>query len=104
MPPVARSTVPAAALKDFQHIPGIGPSLAADLVDLGIRRVADLRRRSPERLYDQLIALRGVHQDPCVLYTFRCAVYFATEPNPEPEKLKWWNWKDAKPTPQKRSR
>ena len=104
MPPVARSTVPAAALKDIQRIPGVGPSLAADLVDLGIRRVADLRRRSPERLYDQLIALRGVHQDRCVLYTFRCAVYFATEPNPEPEKLKWWNWKEAKPTPQKRSR
>jgi hypothetical protein len=95
MPPVVRSTVPAAALKDLQRVPGIGPSLAADLVDLGIRRVADLRRRNPERLYDQLIALRGVHQDRCVLYTFRCAVYFAKEPNPEPERLKWWNWKDA---------
>ena len=104
MPLVARSTVPSAVLKDIQRIPGVGPSLAADLVDLGIRRVADLRRRSPERLYDQLIALRGVHQDRCVLYPFRCAVYFAAEPNPEPEKLKWWNWKEAKPTPQKRSR
>ena len=49
----------------------------------------------PERLYEQLIALRGAHQDRCVLYTFRCAVYFAKEPNPEPERLKWWNWKDA---------
>ena len=59
-------------------------------------RVADLRRRNPERLYEQLIALRGVHQDRCVLYTFRCAVYFASEPNPKPERLKWWNWQDAK--------
>lgn len=95
MPAVARSTVPADTLKGFQRIPGIGPSLAADLFDLGIRRVADLRRRNPERLYDQLIDLRGVHQDRCVLYTFRCAVYFAKEPNPDPERLKWWNWKDA---------
>ncbi len=85
------------ALKDLQQIPGIGPSLARDLVDLGMRRVADLRRRNPERLYEQLIALRGAHQDRCVLYTFRCAVYFATEPMPDPERLKWWNWQDQKP-------
>ena len=103
MPLIARSTVPAAALKDLQWIPGIGPSLAADLVDLGILRVVDLRRRDPERLYEQLIALRGAHQDRCVLYTFRCAVYFAKEPNPEPERLKWWNWKDA-PRPRKSRR
>lgn len=86
----------AAALKDLQRIPGIGPSLARDLVDLDIRRVADLSRRNPERLYEQLIALRGTHQDRCVLYTFRCAVYFATDPKPDPERLKWWNWQDSK--------
>ncbi len=93
----------AAARKNLQRIPGIGPSLAMDLVDLGIRRVADLRRRDPERLYAQLCALRGTHQDRCVLYTFRCAVYFATEPNPEPERLKWWNWQDEKPLPRRRA-
>lgn len=88
----------AAALKDLQRIPGIGPSLARDLVDLGIRREDDLRRRNAERLYEQLIALRGIHQDRCVLYTFRCAVYFATEPKPDSERLKWWNWQDQKPS------
>ena len=87
----------AAALKELQRIPGIGPSLARDLMDLGMRRIADLRRGNPERLYEQLIALRGAHQDRCVLYTFRCAVYFATEPKPDPERLKWWNWQDQKP-------
>jgi hypothetical protein len=86
----------AAALKDLQRIPGIGLSLARDLVDLDIRRIADLRRRNPEKLYEQLCALRGMHQDRCVLYTFRCAVYFASEPNPDPERLKWWNWHDQK--------
>ncbi len=89
-------TLPAATLKELQRIPGIGPSLARDLADLGILRVTDLRRKNPERLYDELCSLRGVHQDRCVLYTFRCAVYFATEPQPEPEKLKWWNWQDGK--------
>jgi len=28
-----------------------------------------------------------------LLYVFRCAVYFAENKNPDPEKLKWWNWK-----------
>ena len=85
-----------ATLKDLQRIPSIGPSLARDLFDLGIRRVSDLRRRKAEKLYDALIELRGVHQDRCVLYTFRCATYFASTPNPEPERLKWWNWQDGK--------
>ena len=83
-------------LKELQRIPGIGPSLARDLVDLGIQEVAALRGREPEQLYQDLCELRGVHQDRCVLYTFRCAVYFATEPRPDPERLKWWNWQDAR--------
>ncbi len=78
----------------LQTIPGIGPSLAQDLRDLGIRRVADLERRDPERLYARLNRLRGVRQDPCVLYAFRCAVYYARTPRPRPELLRWWNWKD----------
>ena len=85
-----------ADFRDLQSIPGIGRSLAQDLADLGICRVADLRRRSPERLYHRLCKLRGQHIDRCVLYAFRCAIYFASEPFPDPERLKWWNWKDAK--------
>ena len=78
----------------LQSIPGVGPSLAQDLRDLGIQQVAELRGQDPERLYTRLIAQRGVHQDRCVLYVFRCAVYFAETPHPDPERLKWWNWKD----------
>jgi hypothetical protein len=78
---------------ELQTIPGIGPSLARDLRDLGVRRVIDLKRRNPERLYQGLNALRGIRQDPCVLYAFRCAVYFARTARPKPELLKWWNWK-----------
>jgi len=78
---------------DLRSLPGIGPSLARDLRALGIRRVADLKRRNPERMYVQLGRLRGVRQDPCVLYTFRCAAYAARTERPKPELLKWWNWK-----------
>jgi predicted RecB family nuclease len=82
-------------LKELQEIPGVGPSLARDLFDLGIRRISDLRRKNPERLYEKLCALTGEHQDRCVLYVFRCAVYFASAKRPETELLKWWNWKDT---------
>ena len=85
-----------ADMRDLRRIPGVGPSLAQDLADLGIRRVTDLRRRSPERLYERLCRLRGARIDRCVLYVFRCAVYFASEPRPAPEGLRWWNWKDSK--------
>ena len=46
-------------------------------------------------MYDRLIRLRGAHQDRCVLYVFRCAVYFQQDPQHDPERLKWWNWSDA---------
>lgn len=82
------------ATDDLLRIPGIGKSIARDLRDLGIARVADLRQADPEALYDNLCALRGAHIDRCVLYTFRCAVYFASEEQHDPELLKWWNWKD----------
>ena len=81
-------------LRRLQVIPGVGPSIAKDLLDLGISRVEDLRDRSPEELYEAHCALVGHAVDRCLLYVFRCAVYFATEARHDPEKLKWWNWKD----------
>lgn len=84
---------------ELQTVPGIGPSLAADLRALGVRSVRELRRRNPERLYAQLNTLRRQRQDPCVLYSFRCAVYYARTPRPAPRLLKWWNWKDRRLEP-----
>lgn len=81
---------------ELQTIPGVGPSIARDLRALGIQRVADLRGRDPERLYARSNALRGVQQDRCLLYVFRCAVYFATVAKPRPSRLKWWAWKDVR--------
>lgn len=80
-------------LKDLQRIPGVGPSLAQDLWDLGYRSVADLAQQDAEEMYAALEALRGQPMDPCVLYTFRCAVYFASTSEHDPALLKWWNWK-----------
>ena len=80
----------------LQVLPGVGPSVAADLRSLGVRSIRDLARRNPERLYRQLCDLTGERQDPCVLYVFRCAVYASRTRAPDPELLKWWAWKDRR--------
>jgi hypothetical protein len=77
----------------LEEIPGVGPKLARALRDLGFRWVDDLQGQDPEKLYGRLMALRGCRIDRCVLYVFRCAVYYAEEGR-DPQKLKWWNWKD----------
>ena len=79
---------------DLERIPGVGPSISQDLRDLGKLRVDDLRGADPEALYERLCLMRGHHIDRCVLYVFRCAVYFACHDDHDPELLKWWNWKD----------
>jgi hypothetical protein len=79
---------------DLQIIPGVGPSISKDLRDLGYSRVSELRRGDPEQMYQALCELRGAHIDRCVLYVFRCAVYFAGNDTHDPEMLKWWNWQE----------
>lgn len=79
---------------DLQVIPGVGPSISKDLRDLGYSNTADLREEDPELMYEALCRLRGGHIDRCVLYVFRCAVYFADNDTHDVELLKWWNWKD----------
>jgi hypothetical protein len=93
----AQKNVQASRLKDLQQIPGVGPSIARDLLDIGITSVEDLKGKDPERLYDKSNRVAGVVQDRCLLYVFRCAVYFAETRNPSPEKLQWWYWKDTSP-------
>ena len=76
--------------------PGVGKNIAQDLVDLGYSKVEELRTENPEEMYQNLITLRGHHVDRCVLYVFKCAIYFASNSVHDPELLKWWNWKDNK--------
>ncbi len=78
----------------FEAIPGIGPNLARDLRDLGFADASELRGQNPERMFEDLCQLRGQRVDRCVLYAFRCAVYFASNEAHDAELLKWWNWKD----------
>jgi len=84
------------AATDLQDIPGIGPSMEVDLMDLGFGTVRNLEGRDPARMYADLCDLRGARLDRCVLYVFRCAVYFSETRRPDPELLKWWKWKDRR--------
>lgn len=70
--------------------------MADDLWQLGFREPDELKGEDPEKLYQRLCILEGQKVDRCMLYVFRCAVYYASNPAPEPELLKWWNWKDGK--------
>lgn len=85
-----------AALADLRRIPGVGKSIAGDLLEMGYRSVEELRGEDPQKMYEQHCGLKGMHVDRCVLYVFRCAVYYAESDYPEPEKLKWWNWSDQR--------
>ena len=78
----------------LQVIPGIGVAGAGDLRALGIEQVDQLPGRDPEDLYAGMKEIQGPTLDRCVLYVFRCAVYFA-EGGRDSELLKWWNWKDS---------
>jgi len=91
---MAISKTKASHKDELQRIPGVGPSIANDLRGIGIARIADLKGRSPQKLYERSNQLRGMTQDRCLLYVFRCAVYFAETPKPNPKKLDWWAWKD----------
>lgn len=83
-------------INELMQIPGVGKSIARDLLNVGVRSIKDLRNRDPNELYDLSNKFAGTVQDRCLLYVFRCAVYYAsTEPaHQDPEKLKWWNWKE----------
>lgn len=79
---------------DLRSIPGVGKKTEEDLIALGFTSVASLRGQDPQELYDRDCMRRGLQIDRCQLYVYRCAVYFAETENPDPEKLKWWHWKD----------
>jgi hypothetical protein len=93
------------AVKELMTIPGVGKSIANDLWRIGIKKIEDLKGTDPTELYGLSNREAGVTQDRCLLYTFRCAVYFANTPTKKqnPEKLKWWNWKDNSVSKQKRT-
>lgn len=81
-------------LKQFQTLPGVGKSIANDLWEMGFRSTDELKNKKPQAIYEQLNKLTGTTIDRCMLYTFRCIVYYVSNKKHDPKLLKWWNWKD----------
>lgn len=90
---------------DLQEIPGIGRTFIKDFARIGITRIAQLKRRSPERLFERLCEANAKGSHPTsrnYLYVIRMAVYYA-EGGRDPELLRWNAWKDPKPARRKGS-
>jgi GNAT superfamily N-acetyltransferase len=79
---------------ELRRIPGVGERAASRLEELGYTTIASLKGQDPEEIYNRDCLLEGAPVDRRQLYVYRCAVYFASTEHPDPEKLKWWNWKD----------
>ena len=80
--------------QQLEQIPGIGDSIAQDMRSIGIHCVDDLKGQQAEELYDKLCEFKASPVDRCMLYVFRCAIYYASNTEHDPELLKWQNWKD----------
>ena len=81
-------------LKQFQSLPSIGKAGSLDLWNMGFRSIDELKGKNPMELYEKLCYITKLKHDICVLYSFRCMVYFVNEKEHEKEKLNWWYWKD----------
>lgn len=78
----------------LEQIPGVGKAIAQDMRNIGINSVAQLKGQDSEKLYQKLCDFKASPVDRCMLYVLRCAVYYASNTEHDPELLKWWNWKD----------
>ena len=86
---------------DLRTIPGVGAQIERDLIALGYDSVASLAGEDPEQIYERDCIRRGCRVDRCMLYVYRCAVYYADHAEHEPEKLRWWYWKNKPYVPRR---
>jgi nucleotidyltransferase/DNA polymerase involved in DNA repair len=76
----------------LRDLVSVGPAMVRDFELLGIHSVAQLARRNPEKLYEQLCTKTGQAQDICCLDVFQAAVAQARDPHLDFEKRQWWYW------------
>jgi len=78
--------------RQIEDLISVGPAIKRDLELLGVRTIAQLARRNPERLYEQLCSRTGKSQDICCLDVFRAAVAQARNPRIPAAQRNWWYW------------
>jgi hypothetical protein len=89
---------------ELQKLPNVGPRTADDLIRLGVKRVSDLARMNPDKMYEKICRLDGQRHDPCVWDVFAAVVDHAKGGPPR----RWWEYsairkaRDAKAAPKGR--
>jgi hypothetical protein len=78
----------ASQVKRFQDIPNVGPAIASDLIQIGIKDPKGLIGKDPHVLYKKLCKVTDMRHDPCVLDTFMSVIDFM---NGAPA-LPWWSY------------
>jgi len=73
-------------IRTLTDLPNVGPAVAADLRRLGIDSPEQLKGRDAFALYDQLCAITGRRQDPCVIDVFLSITRFMDGDEARP----WW--------------
>ena len=88
-------------MSELKKIPNVGRRTEQDLFAMGYTTIGSLKGKTGEQLYAEECALRGCTIDRCQLYLYRAVEYFVNSPAPDPQKCKWWYWKDefVKPSP-----
>ena len=77
---------------ELLDIPNVGKATMGDLHRLGITKIADLKNKDPQQLYDKLCKLDGVQHDICCLDVFSAAVAFAMNGTCED----WWYYSNLR--------
>lgn len=72
----------------LEDLPNVGPAIAEDLRQLGIREPQELQGRDPYQLYETLCDLTRQRHDPCLLDVFISAVRFMDGEKAKP----WWKY------------
>ncbi len=78
--------------RKLRDLVSVGPATLRDFEMLGIAIVAQLSKRSPERLYEKLCQVKRQPQDICCLDVFRAAVAQARNSRLPLEQNQWWYW------------
>ena len=78
----------AAACKELEQLPNVGPKIAAQLRLVGVRQPQELARSDAYALYQALCRITATRQDPCVLDVFLAATDFMRGAPPRP----WWSY------------
>lgn len=90
--PQKRRKVDMEALQSpLKRIPGMDIGSVRDLLDIGLSEIDELRGRSPEVLFEEVLLMRA-ETPPERLHTFRMAVYYAETEEPDPALLQPWKW------------